>query len=270
VVLSANLLCPNYINRWFQASNFDPGGVREGNDGGPILLRMTRPAQLHGRRPVQWIATARVVARVLATSLFLVSVVPAEAAGSVARGAALETGVGNLAGWRTGDNREREEHGRVVWVHDGDTVTVRLGSRREKVRLIGIDTAELEDRRPWWRDLARRSRDYARERLRGQDVTLLRDARCTDRDDYGRLLRYVMLPNGVDFNLEMIRKGYARAYTRFAFSRRKEFLAAERKAKRARVERWGGGEGSATSGGSTSRIRRPGSVFPCTPRRASA
>jgi len=36
----------------------------------------------------------------------------------------------------------------VVSVHDGDTITVLIDNRREKVRLIGIDAPELEQG-PW-------------------------------------------------------------------------------------------------------------------------
>lgn len=136
---------------------------------------------------------------------------------------------------------EVEERGRVVWVHDGDTVTVRLGTKNEHVRLIGVDAAELDDTRPEWHALAEQAQAYARSRLKGRDVVLLRDRLCADRDEFGRLLRYLILPGGDDFNLELIRKGHARAYTRFRFSRSREFSVAEREARASRVGRWAEG-----------------------------
>jgi len=121
--------------------------------------------------------------------------------------------------------------GRVVWVHDGDTVTVRLGDRKEKVRLIGIDTPELNDRRPEWRERAHQAKDYAIARLKGKTVVLEADPIVDDRDKYGRLLRYVVLLDGTNFNEEMVRKGYARVYRRFPFSLSERFLEAEADAK---------------------------------------
>lgn len=134
--------------------------------------------------------------------------------------------------------KDVEESARVVWVHDGDTVTVHIGARRERVRLIGIDTPELDDERPWWTDLAYRARNYARMRVKGRQVTLRGDPLCSDRDDYGRLLRYLILKDGTNFNEEMVRKGYARAYTRFRFSLAEEFVSAEGEARRESVGRW--------------------------------
>jgi len=133
----------------------------------------------------------------------------------------------------------RVETGRVVWISDGDTITVRLEGVKEKVRLIGIDTPELKDDRHAWRDLAYDARAFARTRLLGKTVALERDRLCSNRDKYGRLLRYVVLDDGTDFNEEMIREGYARAYTRFPFTRADRYKAVEKKARAAGRGRWG-------------------------------
>jgi micrococcal nuclease len=135
----------------------------------------------------------------------------------------------------------RVETGRVVWVSDGDTITVRLEGVKEKVRLIGIDTPELKDERHAWRDLAYDARAFARTRLLGKTVALESDRLCSNRDKYGRLLRYVVLDDGTDFNEEMIREGYARDYTRFAFTRADRYKAEEKKARAAGRGRWGPG-----------------------------
>jgi micrococcal nuclease len=132
----------------------------------------------------------------------------------------------------------RAERGKVVHVGDGDTITVRIGAAVEKVRLIGIDTPELDDSRPAWRDLANRARDEARERLLHRTVSLASDSLCRNRDSYGRLLRYVSLEDGTDFNEEMILEGYARAYTRFPFTRVQRYESAEESARRSGRGRW--------------------------------
>ncbi len=129
------------------------------------------------------------------------------------------------------------QKGRVEWVSDGDTITVRIGETKEKVRMVGIDTPELDDANPWWRALAERARDHARSRLLGRTVVLEPDAIGADRDKYGRLLRYVIL-DGEDVNEEMIREGYARAYTRFAFGRATRYREAEKAARAAKIGRW--------------------------------
>lgn len=122
--------------------------------------------------------------------------------------------------------------GQVVWIHDGDTISVRLGDRKEKIRLIGIDTPELHDERPEQRRRAYAARDYAIGRLKGKTVALESDPLVDDRDAYGRLLRYVVLPDGTNFNEEMVREGHARVYRRFPFSLSQRFLEAEARAGR--------------------------------------
>lgn len=145
------------------------------------------------------------------------------------------------------------EAAKVVWVTDGDTITVRIGPRKEKVRLLGIDAPELKEPRKPLRDLAWEARDHALRRLKGRIVTLERDRLDRDRDDYGRLLRYVLLGDGTNFNEEMVREGYARVYRRGNFALRSRFLAAEEEARRRGIGFWAlpaelrerrGGEGS--------------------------
>jgi micrococcal nuclease len=132
------------------------------------------------------------------------------------------------------------QKGRVEWVSDGDTITVRLGEGKEKVRLVGIDTPELDDANPFWRNLAIEARDYAKSRLLDRTVVLEPDPVTADRDKYDRLLRYVAL-DGKDFNEEMVRKGYARVYTRFPFARLTQYKAAEKAAREAKAGRWARG-----------------------------
>ena len=78
--------------------------------------------------------------------------------------------------------------GPVTRVVDGDTIDVRVGSRVERVRLIGMDTPERGDCYSS-QATAALSRLVARKR-----VTLLGDATQTRRDRYGRLLAYVSPP----------------------------------------------------------------------------
>lgn len=126
----------------------------------------------------------------------------------------------------------------VVAVHDGDTITVRMDGRTEKVRLVGIDTPELQDERAAYRDAGYAARNYARMRLGGETVTLEPEPEQPDRDRYGRLLRYVILDDGTNVNDELVRKGYARVYDRFKFTQKPHFKVSEAEAKREKRGVW--------------------------------
>ena len=90
----------------------------------------------------------------------------------------------------------------VTNVIDGDTIDVRFNDRLYRVRYIGIDTPETG--KDLW-DLA-----TARNRalVTGKTVQLELDVSETDR--YGRLLRYVYLPDGSLVNEILVREGLAR------------------------------------------------------------
>jgi len=117
-------------------------------------------------------------------------------------------------------------------VPDGDTLRVVLDGVSETVRLIGIDAPE-------------RSHPTVGKEYYGDESSALLSSLCLgktvrmvpgdgNRDRYDRLLRYVFLPppDGRLLNLEMIRAGAARAYTRYPFARQEEFVAAEHLARR--------------------------------------
>lgn len=122
----------------------------------------------------------------------------------------------------------------VAHVTDGDTLTVSPGG---SVRLLQIDTPELGGGECYSRASARELRRLAPI---GSAVTLEADARLDDRDRYGRLLRYVWR-NGVNVNLELVRRGAAAPYFyrgdrgRFAA----QLLAAAHDARTRRRGLWG-------------------------------
>jgi micrococcal nuclease len=92
----------------------------------------------------------------------------------------------------------------VARVTDGDTLRLRDGRR---VRLLQIDAPEKGEcfARAATRMLARRV-------PRGTRVRLARDRTLDNRDEHGRLLRYVLLANLVDVNVELVRDGAAVPY----------------------------------------------------------
>jgi micrococcal nuclease len=101
----------------------------------------------------------------------------------------------------------------VLRVVDGDTVDVRLDGQVVRLRLIGIDTPEIVDPRKSVQCFGREASAKAHELLDGQTVAVEADTTQDDVDRYGRLLRYIWLPDGRLFNQEMIGQGYAFEYT---------------------------------------------------------
>ncbi len=101
----------------------------------------------------------------------------------------------------------------VVEVIDGDTVDVRLDGTVERLRLIGLDTPETKDPRKPVQCFGKEASAQAAKLLMGQTVFLEEDSSQDTRDKYNRLLRYVWLPDGKLYNLEMIMGGFAHEYT---------------------------------------------------------
>lgn len=89
----------------------------------------------------------------------------------------------------------------VTFVVDGDTVEIESG---ERVRLIGIDAPERGD------SYYSESKVQLEKLVLNKQVRLEKDVSQADR--YGRLLRYVFVGD-LFVNLEMVKKGYALAYT---------------------------------------------------------
>jgi micrococcal nuclease len=100
----------------------------------------------------------------------------------------------------------------VVRVVDGDTIQVRLGGAKERVRLIGIDTPETVKPNTPVQCYGRAASAEAHRLLDGRTVRLVGDVEPRDR--YGRLLAYVYRePDGLFVNAELARRGFARQLT---------------------------------------------------------
>ena len=95
--------------------------------------------------------------------------------------------------------------GRVVRVHDGDTLTVLVDQRQIRVRLVDIDAPELGQA------FGRRSRDSLAGMCTGVVVTIAE----AGRDRYGRMLDRVTC-RGADANAEQVRRGMAWVYVQYA------------------------------------------------------
>ncbi len=97
----------------------------------------------------------------------------------------------------------------VVYVTDGDTVILRIGSAEEPTRLIGIDTPETKRPNTPVECFGKRASAAMASLLPvGTLVHIERDVE--ERDRYGRLLAYVFRSaDGLFVNQEMVRTGMA-------------------------------------------------------------
>ncbi len=121
----------------------------------------------------------------------------------------------------------------VARVLDGDTVKLDNG---ETVRLIGVDAPEIHHPELPVQRFGQEAADFMKRLLDGFEVTLELEPEDPV-DKYGRTLAYVW-KGKVLANEEILRRGYAYAYTRFEFRRRDEFLALEREARQAQYGLW--------------------------------
>lgn len=144
----------------------------------------------------------------------------------------------------------------VTQVFDGDTFEAEIDGKREKIRMLGIDTPEKWDSDKLNRDAERTGKDkntikllgdlateYMKKLISGRNVRLEFDPKGDDRDRYGRMLRYAYLEDGTFLNLKIVEDGYANAYRRYDVSKKNEFIEAERRARENKRGLWGDIEG---------------------------
>ena len=129
----------------------------------------------------------------------------------------------------------------LVRVTDGDTITVRLDGRNEKVRLIGIDTPETKKPDTPVQCFGPEASAFT-ESLLPEGTALYLERDVEPRDRFGRLLAYVYLAaDGTFVNLEIVRQGYARLLTIPPnVAHVDEFVEAARAAERDDIGLWAG------------------------------
>ncbi|OBF91070.1 hypothetical protein A5791_15885 [Mycobacterium sp. 852002-51163_SCH5372311] len=116
----------------------------------------------------------------------------------------------------------------VTKVVDGDTIWVNNNGKRQKVRMIGIDTPETVNPRKPVQCFALEASVQAQAILGGQSVYLETDPSQDVVDKYGRTLAYVWTSSGRLFNLDMIADGYAHEYTYYVpYRYQQDFKAAQ-------------------------------------------
>ena len=116
--------------------------------------------------------------------------------------------------------------GKVVGVHDGDTLTILDDSKTQiKIRLAEIDAPE--SRQPYG--------SRSKQELSGLAFGRPAAVQVQDTDRYGRTVGRVTV-DGVDVNAEMVRRGAAWVYRKYA--KRQFLFTIEKQARDAKAGLW--------------------------------
>lgn len=127
----------------------------------------------------------------------------------------------------------------VLRVIDGDTIVAEINGQPMHIRLIGINSPELNDKRTRVACLAQKAKEEAQKILDGQNIYLEKDPTQGDYDKYNRLLAYIFTANGTNFDKLMIEEGYAYEYTyRLPYKYQSEFKTAQNEARAAQRGLW--------------------------------
>lgn len=133
------------------------------------------------------------------------------------------------------------EEASVISVIDGDTVIVKIYGDQKKVRLIGINSPELEE------DYGQDAKEYLIKLIENKKLYLTKDV--SEKDQYDRLLRYIWIheishkqtlqKEFVMLNLRILEDGYAKVMTVEPDSMYTVlFESAEREAKKQKKGLW--------------------------------
>jgi len=125
----------------------------------------------------------------------------------------------------------------VVNVFDGDTLLVESRGRQYKIRVLGINTPEVDGpyrkAEPFGKEASARTKELAM----GKKITLEYGGQ-DKADKFGRLLAYVTLPDGQDLGRILISEGLAEAFHHAQYSRKRLYHDLEAKAKLSRLGMW--------------------------------
>lgn len=132
---------------------------------------------------------------------------------------------------------------------DGDTIAVNMNGKTEKIRMIGVDTPETHKPNTPVQCYGPAAAAFTKNSLTDKKFRLVSDSKSTDRDRYDRLLRYVVLSDGTNFNQKLIEQGYGFYYPYFPFTKSDDFAASQVLAKETARGLWGNCKPTPTSGG---------------------
>jgi micrococcal nuclease len=172
----------------------------------------------------------------------------------------------------------------ITRVVDGDTVWVKRAGVEEKLRLLCVDTEETIKKGPsdpgkpqtvFGDDTAHWAKDLFGG-LAGADgltyIGLKFPGGHEQRDSYGRLLCHVLLPDGSDFNLRLVREGWSPYFNKYGNSElaHTDFVAAQQEAREKRIGIWSPAVNRPQTSGTPSAKRHYDDLLPWWDARAEA
>ena len=114
-----------------------------------------------------------------------------------------------------------------------------MNGTQEKIRLIGVDTPETHKPNTPVQCYGPAAAAYTKNAIGSQPIRLEADPESSNRDRYGRLLRYVVLADGTNFDEQLIRNGYGFYYPYFPFTKSASFNDAQAAAMNEHKGLWG-------------------------------
>lgn len=117
--------------------------------------------------------------------------------------------------------------GKVIKVYDGDTITILVDGKKEKIRFFGIDAPEIKQ------NYGIESRDFVRSKVMDKKVKV----KVTDTDRYGRKIGKIYYGNNRYLNLESVKTGNAWWYKYYA-KKEYDLKSGQEKAKKYRRGLW--------------------------------
>jgi micrococcal nuclease len=151
--------------------------------------------------------------------------------------------VATQSGWLNGatNNLQQNDPGlyAISRYVDGDTIDVNMNGSVETIRFIGVDTPETHKPNTPVQCYGPEAAAHTKAVIsKFGKVRLQADPLDTNRDRYGRLLRYVYLPDGTLLDEQIIQQGYGFAYLSFPFSKKDQFAADEKAAQSDKLGLW--------------------------------
>jgi micrococcal nuclease len=132
---------------------------------------------------------------------------------------------------------DRKYH-KCIAVADGDTLTLEaLGI----IRFVGVDTPEKNHPKLPVQFMAKEASAFTKKMCLGKKIRLEYDPYDEDkRGNYGRVLGYLYLEDGTFLQEELLKNGYAIAYTKYPLDENKKakFLKWEQQARHKRIGLW--------------------------------
>ncbi len=101
----------------------------------------------------------------------------------------------------------------ITNIIDGDTINIDIDGVETTIRMIGINTLEESTPKKEFKCFGENASKKATELLYGKKVRIENDSTQGNFDTFGRTLAYVYREDGLFYNKEMIKIGYAFEYT---------------------------------------------------------